>query len=61
LAKPQCLRLPSTVKLVMILALLDFAGFLFMSIYGLVALIILNTLAIRARSNYSVIKGGEFG
>jgi hypothetical protein len=45
----------------MILALLDFAGFLFMSIYGLVALIILNTLAIRARSNYSVIKGGEFG
>ena len=30
-----------------------------MGIYGLAALIILNALAIMARSNYSVIKGGE--
>jgi len=43
------------------LALLDFAGFILMGIYGLIALVALNALAIRARHNYSVIKGGELG
>jgi Type II secretory pathway, ATPase PulE/Tfp pilus assembly pathway, ATPase PilB len=38
-----------------------FVGFLLMGIYGLIALVALNALAIRARHNYSVIKGGELG
>ncbi|PLC68452.1 hypothetical protein B7L70_03425 [Vulcanisaeta sp. EB80] len=54
-------RPPSTTRLVAFLALLDFAGFLLMGIYGLIALVVLNALAIKARSNYSVIKGGELG
>jgi len=54
-------RSPSTLRLIAVLALIDFAGFLFMGIYGLAALVILNALAIMARSNYSVIKGGELG
>ena len=52
-------RNPSMARLIAVLAILDFLAFLFMGIYGLAALIILNTLAIMARSNYSVIKGGE--
>jgi hypothetical protein len=54
-------RSPSLARLIAALAILDFAGFLFMGIYGLIALLILNALAIRARHNYSVIKGGELG
>jgi hypothetical protein len=54
-------RSPSLARLIAALAILDFAGFLFMGIYGLIALVILNALAIMARSNYSVIKGGELG
>jgi uncharacterized membrane protein len=54
-------RNPSTLRLIAVLALIDFAGFLFMGIYGLIALVVLNALAIRARANYSVIKGGELG
>jgi hypothetical protein len=54
-------RPPSTARLIAILAILDFLAFLFMGIYGLAALVILNALAIMARSNYSVIKGGELG
>ena len=54
-------RSPSTLRLIAVLALIDFAGFLFMGIYGLAALLVLNALAIKARSNYSVIKGGELG
>jgi len=54
-------RPPSTTRLVAFLALLDFAGFILMGIYGLIALVVLNALAIRARANYSVIKGGELG
>jgi len=52
-------RSPSLARLIAALAILDFAGFLFMGIYGLIALVALNALAIRARHNYSVIKGGE--
>jgi hypothetical protein len=54
-------RPPSTTRLVAFLALIDFAGFLLMGIYGLIALVALNALAIMARHNYSVIKGGELG
>jgi len=54
-------RPPSTTRLVAFLALLDFAGFILMGIYGLAALLVLNALAIKARHNYSVIKGGELG
>jgi hypothetical protein len=54
-------RPPSTTRLVAFLALLDFAGFILMGIYGLIALVVLNALAIKARHNYSVIKGGELG
>jgi len=54
-------RNPSTIRLIAVLALIDFAGFLFMGIYGLAALLVLNALAIMARHNYSVIKGGELG
>jgi len=54
-------RSPSTIRLIAVLALIDFAGFLFMGIYGLAALLVLNALAIKARHNYSVIKGGELG
>jgi hypothetical protein len=54
-------RSPSTLRLIAVLALIDFAGFLFMGIYGLAALLVLNALAVRVRSNYSVIKGGELG
>jgi hypothetical protein len=43
------------------LAILDFLAFLFMGIYGLAALLVLDVLAIMARHNYSVIKGGELG
>jgi hypothetical protein len=52
-------RSPSLARLIAVLAILDFLAFLFMGIYGLAALIILNALAVRARANYSVIKGGE--
>ena len=52
-------RSPSLARLIVILAILDFLAFLFMGIYGLAALLVLNALAIRARHNYSVIKGGE--
>jgi len=54
-------RSPSTIRLIAVLALLDFSAFLFMGIYGLAALLVLNALAIMARHNYSVIKGGELG
>jgi Type II secretory pathway, ATPase PulE/Tfp pilus assembly pathway, ATPase PilB len=54
-------RNPSTIRLIAVLALIDFAGFLFMGIYGLIALVVLNALTIKARHNYSVIKGGELG
>jgi hypothetical protein len=54
-------RNPSTLRLIAVLALLDFSAFLFMGIYGLIALVVLNVLAIKARHNYSVIKGGELG
>jgi len=54
-------RNPSLARLVAVLALLDFSAFLFMGIYGLAALLVLNALAIKARHNYSVIKGGELG
>jgi hypothetical protein len=54
-------RSPSTIRLIAVLALIDFAGFLFMGIYGLAALLVLDVLAIMARHNYSVIKGGELG
>jgi hypothetical protein len=54
-------RSPSLARLIAALAILDFSAFLFMGIYGLIALVALNALAIRARSNYSVIKGGELG
>jgi len=54
-------RPPSTTRLVAFLAPLDFAGFILMGVYGLIALVALNALAIKARSNYSVIKGGELG
>jgi len=54
-------RSPSLARLIAVLAILDFLAFLFMGIYGLAALVILNALAIMARSNYSVIKGGELG
>jgi hypothetical protein len=54
-------RPPSTTRLVAFLALLDFAGFILMGVYGLAALLVLNVLAIKARHNYSVIKGGELG
>jgi len=54
-------RNPSLARLVAVLALIGFAGFLFMGIYGLAALLVLNALAIKARHNYSVIKGGELG
>ena len=54
-------RNPSTIRLIAVLALIDFAGFLFMGIYGLIALLVLNALAVRARHNYSVIKGGGLG
>jgi len=54
-------RPPSTTRLVAFLALIDFAGFILMGIYGLIALVALNALAIMARHNYSVIKGGELG
>jgi hypothetical protein len=54
-------RPPSITRLVAFLALLDFAGFILMGIYGLIALVILNALAIKARHNYSVIKSGELG
>ena len=54
-------RPPSTTRLVAFLALIDFAGFILMGIYGLAALLVLNALAIKARHNYSVIKGGELG
>jgi len=52
-------RNPSLARLIAVLAILDFLAFLFMGIYGLIALVALNALAIRARSNYSVVKGGE--
>jgi hypothetical protein len=52
-------RPPSTTRLVAFLALLDFVSFILMGIYGLAALLVLNALAVRARHNYSVIKGGE--
>jgi len=54
-------RNPSMARLIAVLAILDFLAFLFMGIYGLAALVILNALAIMARHNYSVIKGGELG
>jgi hypothetical protein len=54
-------RNPSLARLVAVLALLDFSAFLFMGIYGLATLLVLNALAIKARHNYSVIKGGELG
>jgi len=54
-------RNPSLARLIAVLVILDFLAFLFMGIYGLIALVALNALAIRARSNYSVIKGGELG
>jgi len=54
-------RDPSLARLIAVLAILDFLAFLLMGIYGLIALVALNALAIRARSNYSVIKGGELG
>jgi hypothetical protein len=54
-------RNPSLARLIAVLAILDFLAFLFMGIYGLAALVILNALAIMARHNYSVIKGGELG
>jgi len=54
-------RSPSLARLIATLVLIDFAGFIFMGIYGLMALLVLNALAIRARHNYSVIKGGELG
>jgi hypothetical protein len=54
-------RNPSLARLVAVLALLDFSAFLFMGIYGLATLLVLNALAIMARHNYSVIKGGELG
>jgi len=52
-------RSPSLARLIAALAFLDFLAFLFMGIYGLAALLVLNALAVRARHNYSVIKGGE--
>jgi hypothetical protein len=54
-------RPPSTTRLVAFLALIDFAGFILMGIYGLASLLVLDVLVIMARSNYSVIKGGELG
>jgi hypothetical protein len=54
-------RSPSLARLIAVLVILDFLAFLFMGIYGLAALVILNALAIMARHNYSVIKGGELG
>jgi len=54
-------RPSSTTRFVAFLALLDFAGFILMGVYGLIALVALNALAIKARHNYSVIKGGELG
>jgi len=54
-------RNPSLARLIAVLAILDFLAFLFMGIYGLAALVILNALAIKARHDYSVIKGGELG
>jgi len=54
-------RPPSTTRLVAFLALIDFAGFILMGIYGLASLLVLDVLAIMARHNYSVIKGGELG
>ena len=54
-------RNPSLARLIAVLAILDFLAFLFMGIYGLAALLVLNALAIKARHNYSVIKGGELG
>jgi len=46
-------RNPSMARLIAVLAILDFLAFLFMGIYGLAALVILNALAIMARHNYS--------
>jgi len=54
-------RNPSLARLIAVLAILDFLAFLFMGIYSLIALVVLNALAIMARRNYSVIKGGELG
>jgi len=54
-------RPPSTTRLVAFLALIDFAGFILMGIYGLASLLVLDVLAIMTRHNYSVIKGGELG
>jgi len=54
-------RNPSLARLIAVLAILDFLAFLFMGIYGLAALLVLNALAIKAKHNYSVIKGGELG
>jgi hypothetical protein len=54
-------RDPSLARLIAVLAILDFLAFLFMGIYGLASLLVLDVLAIMARHNYSVIKGGELG